>query len=807
MYKLFLKIATRYLLKNKLYSFINIFGLAIGITSFVLIMLYVNYERSYDAFEGSEHVYRTYMDYLEGDTYEAGDAMTYNASGPDLKREFPEILEYVRFFYFEKMTFTVGDRIFDQPMGSLADASYFKVFGYPLLKGDTANALREPNTIVLSESLAKKLFGDQDPIRKSLSAHWDGKETVLTVTGVMKDVPKNAHYRNNYLISFSTERTWGIFGKRQLEMNYDMNNYYTYLKLDRNTNADLLRQKIIDSDIEDNERERHNIEAIENIHLLSDKPYEVSVNGSATRIRFLTAIAFIVIILSWLNYVNLSTTKSLERAKETGIRKVVGAQRPQLVLQSLMESMIIGTIAFGIALVLTLVLLPIYNTFSGKDIAFGLTDIKGLLPILGCVLFGMLLAGMYPALLLSGYSPAKALKGKIRTSANGLHIRKGLIVTQFVATIALVVGTLVVTKQINYLQNQPIGAKLNQVVGIKGDVVTKKIDSLVINDFNFLKEELALFPFIEKATIAQTYPGDSFDNLSSTRGIGLPNGTWNQTDIFYTYHARPDYFDMVGIEFIEGRTFLPSASGSSNQVVVNETFLKEMGISAQDILNKNVTFWGNQEWVVTGIIKDYHHFGLKGNLLPILIRHQKEVHNVLVKLDATAMSMSGFSSAIKKIKAKWTEVFPKSTFNYTFLDQKFEAQYNEDKAFGTAFQVFTILAILIASLGLFGLTSYTVMQRKKEIGIRKVNGATIAQILTLLNTDFIKWVALAFVMAIPISWYAMEQWLQGFAYRTSMSWWIFALAGITALLIALLTVSWQSFQAATANPVDALKDE
>lgn len=807
MYKLFLKIATRYLLKNKLYSFINIFGLAIGVASFILIMVYVTEERSYDKFEGSANVYRTYMDYLEGDTYEPGDAMTYNASGPDLKREFPEIEEYVRFFYFEKIAFAVNDRIFEQLKGSLADPSYFDVFGYPLLKGDVDKALKEPNTIVLSASLARKLFGNQDPMQESLSAYWDGKEVILTVTGIMADVPINAHYRNNYLISFSTEKTWGIFGDNQLEMNYNMNNYYTYLKLKENVKADVLRQKIMDSDIEGSERERHNIEPIEDIHLRSDKPYEVSVNGSATRVKFLSAIAFIILILSWLNYINLSTTKSLERAKETGIRKVAGAQRSQLIVQLLIESTIINLIAVCIALLLTFVLLPIYNNYSGKELALDWNNLHAWLPMLGFIFFGMLLAGLYPALLLSGYSPVKALKGKMRTSSSGLSVRKGLIVLQFFATIVLLIGTIVVTKQIKFLQEQPIGADLSQVIAIKGDVITTKSDSLLINDFIVLKDELAQLPYIEKSSIAQTYPGDSFDNLSSTRGIELPDGTENLTSIFYSYHARPDYFDMVGIEFIAGNSFLPSASGSSGQVVVNETFLKEMGVSVESILNKNVSFWGNNDWIVTGVIRDYHHFGLKGKMLPMLIRHQKEVNNVLIKLDATAMSAAGFSSAIEAIRNKWTQIFPKSTFNFTFLDKKFEAQYKQEKAFSMAVQIFTLLSILIASMGLFGLTSYTCIQRKKEIGIRKVNGATITQILSLLNKDFVKWVVLAFLIAIPISWYFMDQWLQGFAYKTTLNWWVFILAGLSALVIALLTVSWQSFKAAISNPVEAIRDE
>lgn len=809
MYKLFLKIATRYLLKNKLYSFINIFGLAIGIASFVLIMLYVNYEQSYDKFEGSENVYRTYMDYLEGgDEFVPGDAMTYNLSGPTLKEEFPEVLDYVRLFYFEKMTFQLGDRILEQPLGSLADPSYFDIFNYPLLKGEKKDVLSQPYSIVLSESFAQKLFGSEDPMRKTISAFRDGEKAILTVTGVMADVPKTAHYRNSFLISYETEKTWTEWGPEAHELNWNQNNYYTFLKIDPNANPALLRQKIIDSDIEEDEEERHNIEPLEDIHLYSDKPYEVSANGSVTRIKFLMAIAFIILILSWLNYVNLSATKSMERAKEAGIRKVSGAQKSQLLIQSLIESVLLNFIAISISLVLVAILLPVYNMITGKDLSFGISNISALAPYFMFILLGMILAGLYPAILLSSYSPAKALKGKIQTSSQGLAIRKGLIVTQFLATIVLLIGTIVVTKQINFLESQPIGTNIKQVIALKGEVVTTKSDSLLINDFKVLEGELKRLPFVEKVAIAQTYPGDSFDNLSSTRGLILPDGRQEDEKIFYTYHVQPEYFDLMDINFLAGGTFLTSAQLQDRQVIVNETFLKNMGISsAEEVLNKTLGFWGNNEWRIVGVIKDYYHFGLKSPMLPMVIRYQKDVNNLLVKLDPSAASVAGFESSISQIKSEWTRIFPKSTFNYTFLDQKFEAQYKEDKAFGAAFQVFTVLAVLIASLGLFGLTSYTVVQRKKEIGIRKVNGATIPQVLALLNKDFVKWVGVAFILAVPISWYVMNQWLEGFAYKTSLSWWVFLLAGVSALLIALLTVSWQSFQAAVANPVDSLRDE
>jgi putative ABC transport system permease protein len=808
MYKLFLKIATRYLLKNKLYSFINIFGLAIGIASFVLIMLYVNYEQSYDKFEGSENVYRAYMDYLEGDAFVAGDAQTYNLTGPSLKKEFPEVLDYVRLFYFEKMTFQLGERILEQPLGSLADPSYFDIFNYPLLKGEKEKVLSQPYSIVLSQSFGQKLFGTEDPMQKTIAAFRDGEKAILTVTGVMADMPKTAHYRNSYLISYETEKTWTEYGPRAHELNWNANNYYTFLKLDPNANAALLRQKIMDSDIEEDKEEQHNIEPLEDIHLYSDKPYEVSANGSVTRIKFLMAIAFIILILSWLNYVNLSATKSMERAKEAGIRKVSGAQKSQLIIQSLIESVLLNFIAISISMILVAALLPLYNSITGKELSVGLTDIAAFAPYFLFILLGMILAGLYPALLLSSYSPVKALKGKIQTSSQGIAIRKGLIVTQFLATIVLLIGTIVVTKQINFLESQPIGTNVNQVIALKGEVITTKADSLLINDFKVLEAELERLPFVENVAIAQTYPGDSFDNLSSTRGLILPDGREEDEKIFYTYHVQPDYFDLMDIDFLAGGTFLPSSDWEGNQVIVNETFLKNMGISsAEEVLNQSLGFWGNSDWRIAGVIKDYYHFGLKSPMLPMVIRYQSDVNNLLVKLNPQSASVAGFESSIAQIKSEWTKIFPKSTFNYTFLDQKFEAQYAEDKAFGSAFQVFTVLAILIASLGLFGLTSYTVVQRKKEIGIRKVNGATIPQVLGLLNKDFVKWVGVAFIIAVPISWYVMNQWLEGFAYRTNLSWWVFALAGLTALFIALLTVSWQSFQAAIANPVDSLRNE
>lgn len=805
MYKLYLKIAARYLFKNKMYSFINIFGLAIGVASFVLIILYVNHERSYDTFEGSEHVQRIYMDYFEGGQYVPGDANAYIVTGPTLKDEFPEILDFVRLRHLNSVVLMVGETIFDKNKGSLADPSYFEIFDRSLQQGDMAQALSEPYSVVLTPDLAQKLFGTEEPIGKTLRI-FDAESPLFTVTGILDENDRNSHIKNDFLVSFKSFYTWPAF-EGDWEFTWNQNTYFTYVKLDPKADVARLKQKIMDFKVEALPFERHNMEPLEDIHLRSDKPYEAEANGSIKRVGFLSAIAFIIIVLSWLNYVNLSTAKSMERAKETGIRKVAGAQRPQIIWQSILESVLLNLIAIGIGLVIVVLLLPVFGAYIDTELTLRFSDLGSFLPMIGFVLLGALVSGIYPALVLSKYAPAKALKGRVQTSQTGVAIRKGLIVGQFLATIILLAGTFIVTKQIKFLQNQPIGVELDQVVALSGQVLNTMPDSLFLNNLKTFRNELERYPFIKAIAGARTYPGGGYDALNSSAGITFPDGTRDDKRITYNYSVDPAYFELMDMKFLAGRPFRESAQGTSREVVMNEKFIRFMGISnMEDAVNKTVKFFG-QDWVISGVVADYHHFGLKTDIQPMLMRYESNGDNLLVKFDKSMASTAGLNRAIAQIEGKWKELFPQSTFKYTFLDQNFEAHYSEDRAFGSAFQIFTVLAILIASMGLFGLTSYTVVQRKKEIGVRKINGASVTQVLALLNKDFVKWVGLAFVLAIPISWYVMGQWLAGFAYQTSMSWWIFALAGITALGIALLTVSWQSFKAAVANPVDALRDE
>ncbi len=806
---LFLKIATRYLVKNRLYSFLNIAGLAVGIASFLLIMIYVNYEQGYDRFKGSELVYRAYLDYKEGATFEAGDTQTSNLTGPSLKNIFPEITEQVRFFWFDKAAFVYKGSIVEAEKGSMADASYFDVFPYKLLQGNAHDALHAPNSMVLTESIAKKIFGSEEAVGKTIKFLWSGTELMVTITGVREDVKGNTHFENNFLLSFNTYKTWEVFKGQARELNWDLNMYYTYFKVAEHTDYTALQQKVMAHNLgnDDAANERHNIEPIEDIHLHSNKPYEIQANGSITRVRFLSAIAFVILVLSWLNYINLATTKSLERAKEIGVRKVAGAQKRQLVVQGVLESMLLNIVSLGIGLGIVLLTLPLYRSLTGKMIGAEFLLDPFIFGVLIIVFLGMAVAALYPAFLLSGYAPSAALKGEIKNSPVGSGIRKGLVMTQFVATIILISGTLIVSKQLNFLSNKSPGVDLAQVISLQGEIVDQGTDSLRTANFAALKSELKKYPFITEVVGSQTYPGDNYDNLGSFVGITYPDGTTEEQINYYNYGVNEGYFDLVGIDFIAGSDFLPTQSGSSDQIIINRKVAALMGFTnMENVLGKTVKFWG-EEKVVQGVIENYHHFGLKNQIQPIIVIHRNTKYNLLVKLNEQALTGNALGEALTSIRKTWDAVFPQSTFNYTFLDQKFEAQYKEDRAFGSAFQFFTILAIIIASLGLFGLTSYTCIQRQKEIGVRKVNGATVAQVVTLLNKDFIKWVGIAFLIAVPITRYIMSQWLEGFAYKTTMSWWVFALSGLIALFVAMLTVSWQSLKAAVANPVDALRNQ
>jgi len=802
MLKMYLKIAFRNILKNRMFSTINILGLAIGIASFIIILLYVGYEFSYDRFyKNSENIYRVFMDYKTGDHFEQGDAQVYNESGPTLKKEFPEIQDFVRLYHLKKSSFVIENSSFEVQNGYMTDPSWFDIFEIPLVEGDVETALNQPNTVVLTQKTSSRIFGRTNPVGKMLTTFYGGQKTNLTVTGVLKDIPENTYLKTNFLGSIQTMKNWPL---DRPEPNWGNNNYFTFLLVDKNANIAELQQKIKELKIPPTE-ERHNIEPLTGIHLHSDKPFEAETNGSIVQMRFLIAVTFIILLLSWLNYVNLSNAKSLERAKEVGVRKVAGAKKRQLVTQFLFESLLLNLAAVVIAFAIVLILVPYFSSFTGKPLTTEIFRGKTILLLAGILVLGILISGAYPAFVLAGFKPVKILKGKITANSRSTGFRNAFVVAQFLAAIVLLAGTITIFKQMRFVSDQPLGVDLNQVIAIRNNILDEKENPS--NAFETLKTEFTKLPTVKAVSVAETYPGND-DNTSYFMGITFPDGTQEGQTKWYTAEADEDYVQVMGIEMLAGEPFSKNSGTNKNKIIVNETAALKLGfLHPADLLDKTVNFWG-QKWVVQGVMKDYHSLSLKYNIEPLILRYSQNYRmtGVLVKLN-NVTSLSDISKTIKQLETEWKENFPKSSFQHNFVDERFASLYSADRKFGETFGLFTFLAIFIASLGLFGLTFYSCTLRIKEIGVRKVNGAKITEILAMLNKDFIKWVAIAFVIATPIAYYAMNKWLENFAYKTTLSWWIFALSGILALGIALLTVSWHSWRAATRNPVEALRYE
>lgn len=803
MIKHYLKIAWKNLTRNRLVSFINITGLIIGISAFILIMLYVNYEKSYDKFfANSERIYRVYMDYEEGGVFGPGDAQTYNLTGPTLKEEFSEILEYVRFSQLDKSSFIYNDNILEVLNGHLVDPSYFDVFDYPLLLGDAKTVLQEPNSIVLTKKLADKIFGQENPLGKVITVYHYQQKAQLSVMGIIKDIPENTHMKTNFLVSFQTSENWHVCDN---EPNWNNNSFFTYVLLDKNVDAKQFQQKVMQYKFE-NENERHNIESLADIHLNSHKPYEAEENGSADRVMFLFAIALAIIIISWLNYVNLSTTKAMDRAKETGIRKVSGARKSQLIIQFLLESFSLNILATILAFGLVILLLPLFNSFTGQNLFLEVLNFKFYFTMLLFIFIGALLSGLYPAFVLSKHKPAIALKGRVKKTDTIVDIRKGLVVLQFAATIFLLIGTFVISKQNRFLQKQSLGFNSDQVLAINGTIFQDKDNYK--DDFLLLKSEIEKLPFVKRASTSHTFPGQGYYNMSCLMGVTPPNTTKEDIQtVWYTYNTDEDYAPLMKLELISGR-FFEESDKNKKVIVINERASEKMGYSKSSYPIGEFAKVGGVDRQIVGVIKDYNHFGFKTEIEPMILGYTPvSCDNLLVELNTQDISLSGLSSAIQQLENTWNSVFEKSTFKYTFVDEQFETLFREDQQFNKAFSVFTVLAIFISSMGLFGLALFICKQRTKEIGVRKVNGAKITEILAMLNKEFVIWVVVAFIIASPLAMLTMNKWLENFALKTNISWWIFILSGAIALFIALLTVSYQSWRAAVKNPVEALRYE
>ncbi len=811
MFKNYLKIALRNLLRHKGYSLINIAGLAVGIACCLLILLYVQDELAYDRHhEKAGQIYRVVLDgRLAGKDFNFA-----VASAPlavILPKELPEVLASTRLQNRSGILVRYGEKRFTEDRIFYADSTVFGVFTMPLLLGNAQTALVQPNAIVLTATMAAKYFGDESPIGNTLTL--DNQD--YQITGVMQDVPRQSHFHPDFLASMAT-----LSDSR--DQNWLSNNFYTYVVLPANASAKEFEAKLaavvkkyadpqvkaavgfgFDEFIASGGRYRYLLQRLTDIHLHSKLDVEIDPAGAGDikYIYIFSAIAVFILLIACINFMNLATARSANRAKEVGVRKVLGSFRAQLVQQFLSESILISCTALLIAIGLAELLLPTFNHLAGKQLHAGFLASK--LALLGLIGFGLLvgiIAGSYPAFFLASFRPVSVLKGKLRSGAGSNRLRSGLVVFQFAISIALIAGTAVVQQQLQYVQSENLGFDKEHVV------VIQKAGELKQQGQAF-KQELLRSPNVMNASAASDVPGKWFDN-TTVQAEGAPP---DRLELFWYLSADEDFVKTLDMKIAAGRNFSKAFSTDSSAVIINETAGKRLGWT--DAVGKKLVLLGRTpeeslKFTVIGVLKDFHFESLRQKIRPMGLFLQGGLSFSLTpECVAVRIRPQNLPATLAFLENKWRLFVPHHPFEYSFLDADFDALYRAEQRTGKIFGTFSALAIFIACLGLFGLASFTTEQRTKEIGVRKVLGASVSQVVVLLSKDFTRLVLIALMIAAPVAYLAMNRWLQDFAYRINIGAWTFVLAGGLALVIALLTVSFQSIKAALANPVEALRYE
>jgi putative ABC transport system permease protein len=794
MFKNYLRVAFRNLWRHKGFSFLNIIGLTVGMVAFYLIFLYVSFELSYDSFnKKADRIYRIVCD-IKTPTE------TIHANVPawpvpmHMPAEFQEVAAATRITLGDNWLVTRGDQHFEQADVSMADSTFFQIFDLPLLKGNPKTVLKDPSSIVLTETAAKKFFGDADPMGQSLTLTRD--KFHATVTGVMKDIPENSQIKASMIISMSTmtqklnpdlDKQWGNYGASG------------YLLLKPGVNARALEKKFAAFLEKMNGAEMHKeqmiptlfLEPLRDVYLFSTR--DGSKTGNITNVYIFSIIGIFILVIACINFVNLTTARSADRAKEVGIRKVVGAGKGQLAWQFIGESVILCLIAYLLAVLFSALLLPLFNQLAGKIISPGVfSQSRDLLILLGVAVLIGVAAGTYPALVLSSFQPIAVLKGRFVTGTKGIFLRKTLVVVQFTIATGLIIGTLVVYNQLGYMRSQDLGFSKEQkmILDTRGDSAKLAFRQVVTT-----------LPGVQSTAMSGSVPGGN--NNSAYSQIENVRGEMQIANLDL-YFVDFDYIHQFGMKMIAGRAFSREfGTDTTNAMILNEAAVKMFGYaSPARAVGKKFDQWGRKGTII-GVMKDFHFRGLQEVIKPLSMRIEPRACDLLsVKVDG-----HNLPATISAIERTWKRVLPDKPFSYFFLDEFFDKQYRSEDRFGRLFLYFAVLAIFISCLGLMGLASYSTLQRTKEIGIRKIIGASVSNIVFLLSRDFLALVGLSFLIAAPLSWYFINGWLKGFAYRIDIYWWIFVVAGLTALFIALFTVSFQAIRAALTNPVISLRAE
>lgn len=809
-----LKIAIRSLLKQKIYTFINVMGLAVGIASCLLIVLFVQNEFSYDKFfQDHERIYRMVLErkYPGHSTFYA---VVPHSFEDVIARDFPEVEESVNVFNFNNFRLTYknerDERIqFDEESVLASDSGFLRVFSFPLIKGNRTEALKSANEILLTESTARRYFGDADPIGKILSA----PQQDFKVVGVLSDVPPNSHFKFNAVVATSTFP----FAARE---NFTSFSTFTYFKLKPGSDATATEAKIpkmVDTyaaaQIENNLGKswadytkegngyRYFLQPLASIHLdPTNLEAQMKPSGNRTSVYIMISVAVLILIIACINFMNLATARSAERAREVGVRKVMGSFRQQLVNQFLTESFVLSAIGVLLAVGIVYFSLPFFNNITDKQLTLPFT-MQSMGVLFALSLFVGLLAGSYPSFVLSSFNPVVVLKGKFTGSSRGKWIRNGLVVFQFWISIILMIGTLVIYQQMKFMSEKSLGFDRDQVLVVEGGF------SLTGQAGKTFVEELKRLPEVAGAAGSFAIPGEEGDFF----GIQFqPEGS-SEILTTKTMIVADNLPEVLGFELAEGRWFSEDMNDSLN-IILNESAVKAMGLEnpigrklmdMQEVDGQNIAV----PFVVVGIVKDFNFMSLRDKVTPLVIQ-SNEAFGDNNQFFVTRIKSGQVPNAIKSIETKWKELQPEEPFSFLFLDENLNAQYKSEQQAGKLFAVFAGLAILVSCIGLFALSAYITSLRTKEIGVRKVLGSSVTNVVLLLSKDFTRMILLAFVLAAPVAWYVMENWwLQNFAYRITIGAWIFLVAGASALIIAWITVSYQSIKAAIQNPIGALRSE
>lgn len=808
MFRNYLIITWRNLFRNKAYSAINIGGLAIGITACLLILQYVAFETSYENFhQKKDRVYRIKQERFNAGKLETEWAAGAFAVGNTFKEAIPEIEDYVKVVQTRDIIVEVKDETLKVDQVFFATNSFFNVFSYPLVSGDIASVLKEPGTAAISETIALKIFGNTDIIGKTLPIS-GGKD--YRITGVYKDMPSNTQLKPNFLASYATfvdDVKTNSNGEQTPEEAWDWDGCLTYLLLKEGVSTKQIEAKfpaIVSENQSDFAREANSLAAytlipITDIHLESNYMMEPGPTGDGKTVYLLLGVAFFIIIIAWVNYINLATARAIGRAKEVGVRKAIGSNRKQLITQFFFESALFNTMALLVALVLMAIMIPFFNQLSGQELSYTLFTKSSFWIGLAVLFFvGVFLSGAYPAFVLSSFKPVDVLKGKMVSTSQGAFLRKSLVVVQFAASLFLLIGTLTVSKQIDFMRDQSLGLDIDRTLVVVPPIVS---DSTYLGKMTAFKENLLKYPSIESVAKATTVPGQPVN--WNAGGIKLVSQAQDLAKQYRIIGVDYDYVDQFGLKLIAGRAFSKDRGTDPEAVIFNKAGIIQLGFNdPEEALGERIDFWGNQ-YTIIGVSENFNQQSLRLPYEPLIIRLIPDLQGYFtIRQNATDVSQT-----IAQVKKEWNTFFPGNTYEYFFLDDHFNEQYKVDQRFGKVFGLFTGLAILVACLGLFGLASFTTLQRTKEIGIRKVLGSSVVSILKLLYKEFAYLLVIAFLIAIPIAWYSASTWLQGYAFRTDIHWSFFFLPFAIIMLIALVTVSFQTIRASLANPVDSLRTE